>query len=106
MYDDIDADRREDARRDAYYDHLGAVCWTCEDCGEHWDPQEYPATRYDQGGVMVDCCPQCGGEPKKDSSGTVIVGDGAPELEDAESDIPIDPDDFGMTPDSPDDVPF
>lgn len=59
---EVDADRIEDARREAAEEEFDARAWVCEN-GHRWDPGEHRATRTDPSYVEMPECPECGGEP-------------------------------------------
>ncbi len=68
------ADLVADAREEAYYDSLDNEGWTCEGCGELWNPGYVSATRIDPGYVKQDYCPHCGDAPRCDGHGMPLVG--------------------------------
>jgi hypothetical protein len=74
MTDDEYADARQEALEDAYWEAVEDHGWTCEDCGEMWDPGEVPATRMQPAEVRHDSCRRCGGAPLQDEHGWALTG--------------------------------
>jgi hypothetical protein len=56
---DEDADRREDARRDAAEEAFDAVAVQCSN-GHRWDPGSHRATRLEPAWCETPECPECG----------------------------------------------